>query len=143
MMSTRTPSDFVLDTFAFVAYIRDQAGADRVREVLTGSEEGHHHCHMSVINVGEVAYLVERRNGVQGVLQFLASLRHLPVAIADATFQRVLAASHIKAMHPMSYADAFAAALAQELDAPVLTGDPEFRLIEHPVRVEWIVPPKD
>jgi predicted nucleic acid-binding protein len=42
----------------------------------------------------------------------------------------------------MSYADAFAVALAQELDAPVLTGDPEFRVVERLVQVDWIVPRK-
>ena len=40
----------------------------------------------------------------------------------------MLAAAHIKAGHALSYADAFAVAVAQELDAVMLTGDPEFEL---------------
>jgi ribonuclease VapC len=43
----------------------------------------------------------------------------------------------------MSYADCFAAALAQRLDAAVVTGDPEFEDIERAgeLKVEWL-PPK-
>ena len=33
---------------------------------------------------------------------------------------------------------AFAAALAQQLDAAVLTGDPDFQRLEGPVAVEWL-----
>jgi len=52
--------------------------------------------------------------------------------------QRVLAAAHIKAHYPLSYADAFAVALAQELDATVVTGDPEFKTAESLVPVLWL-----
>jgi predicted nucleic acid-binding protein len=38
----------------------------------------------------------------------------------------------------MSYADCFAAALAKERKAEVVTGDPEFKQIEPEVKVHWI-----
>jgi ribonuclease VapC len=38
----------------------------------------------------------------------------------------------------MSYADAFATALAQEFDATILTGDPEFRAVEHLIELHWL-----
>ena len=44
----------------------------------------------------------------------------------------------IKAGHALSYADAFAAALARSLNAVLITGDPEFRSVESLVRVEWL-----
>ena len=51
-----------------------------------------------------------------------------------------LAAAHVKAHHAISYADAFAVALAQQMQATILTGDPEFGKIEHLVAVEWLPP---
>ena len=50
-------------------------------------------------------------------------------------------ALRVKYWHRISYADAFAAALAQQLAAPVVTGDPEFRDIEGEVAVEWLDQP--
>jgi hypothetical protein len=45
-----------------------------------------------------------------------------------------------KARYPIAYADAFAAALALELQAPLLTGDPDFQLLERDgaLSIEWI-----
>ena len=51
---------------------------------------------------------------------------------------RVLAAAHIKAAHLVAYADAFAAALALELDSTLLTGDPEFHSLEGKISIEWM-----
>lgn len=50
----------------------------------------------------------------------------------------VLDAAHIKAHHPISYADAFAVALAVRESAIVLTGDPEFEAVKTLVEVEWL-----
>jgi ribonuclease VapC len=47
-------------------------------------------------------------------------------------------AAHIKARHPVSYADAFAVALAQEYGATVVTGDPEVRAVESLINVDWL-----
>jgi predicted nucleic acid-binding protein len=49
-----------------------------------------------------------------------------------------LAAAHLKANHRLSYADAFAAALAREYNAAVVTGDPEFRALGDKVRLAWL-----
>ncbi len=49
-----------------------------------------------------------------------------------------MAAARIKAEHPLSYADAFAAALAQELGASLVMGDPEFKTVESTVNVMWL-----
>jgi len=47
-------------------------------------------------------------------------------------------AAHIKARHAMAYADAFAAALAQETAATLVTGDPEFKLLEPILNIHWL-----
>ena len=49
-----------------------------------------------------------------------------------------LEAAHIKASHPLSYADAFVVAVAINQKAIVLTGDPEFESVETLVNVEWL-----
>jgi len=68
----------------------------------------------------------------------LAELSSFPVEFEDATMERILAAAHVKAHHAISYADAFAVSLAQEFDATIATGDPEFKQVESLVHVLWL-----
>ena len=49
-----------------------------------------------------------------------------------------LRAAHIRAEHPLAYADAFAAALAAEKNASLVTGDPEFRALEGAIPIQWL-----
>jgi predicted nucleic acid-binding protein len=79
---------------------------------------------MSWINLGEVSYVVERLAGAdraRGVVRELR--RQLTLDLPNETL--VLQASHLKAVHPMAYADAFAVATALAHKATLLTGDPE------------------
>jgi len=48
------------------------------------------------------------------------------------------AAAHVKAHYALAYADAFALALAQERQATLLTGDPEFQTVQHLAAIEWL-----
>ncbi len=79
---------------------------------------------MSWLNIGEVAYQLERRHGAGDAAVVVRRLR-AAVALDDVTAERVLAAAHIKAEHPIAFADCFAAATATARDATLLTGDPE------------------
>jgi ribonuclease VapC len=60
------------------------------------------------------------------------------LVLADATWERILVAAGLKAHFPVSYADAFAIALAQEFGATLLTGDPEFKAVSHLITIEWL-----
>ena len=44
----------------------------------------------------------------------------------------------IKSEHAVSYADAFCIATAQQLNATVLTNDPEFRSVQHLLKIRWL-----
>jgi len=50
----------------------------------------------------------------------------------------VIDAARIKAEYPLSFADCFAIAIARCQKAAVLTGDPEFKKVEHLVKIEWL-----
>lgn len=93
---------------------------------------------MSVINLGEVLYITERKRGLEQSRQVLAAIEQLPLFIVDADRVLALAAAHIKASFPLSYADAFAIALAQQKKACVVTGDKEFEQVESLIAVEWL-----
>lgn len=130
--------EYVLDSYALVAYLQNETTADRVEALLDQAAGDSAAIHISLINLGEIAYLVERRYDADRCHQVLDELAAFPIQFADATLERVLAAARVKAHHAISYADAFAVALAQELDATLVTGDPEFRQVESLVEVLWL-----
>lgn len=128
----------VLDSFALLAFWRDEPGAEDVKHWLQRAEAGGARLVMSVINLGEALYLVERRHGSDQARHALAFVQEGPIQVYEASPARVLAAAHLKAHHPISYADAFAAALAEELEAVLLTGDSEFLTLEGRIAIQWL-----
>jgi ribonuclease VapC len=129
---------YVLDSFALLAYFGAEPGESQVKAVLTRAAAGQAATYLSVINLGEVAYITEREQGAFAARLALAAIDQLPVKLIEADRRTALAAAHIKAHHPISYADAFVVALAQQMDAVILTGDPEFGKIEPLAPVEWL-----
>jgi predicted nucleic acid-binding protein len=79
---------------------------------------------MSWINLGEVAYIVERRAGVDRARRVVRELR-ARLTLDLPSEARVAEAAHLKAGYAMAYADAFAVATAIAHGATLLTGDPE------------------
>ena len=135
---TENVKRYVLDSFALFAHLEEEVGAVRVRAVLKDAERARAMAYVSVINLGELAYFTERERGLSAAQIALNMIEQLPVEVLEATRERVFAAAHIKALHPISYADAFVVAAAQELKATILTGDPEFAAVEKVVNIEWL-----
>ena len=109
-----------LDSWAVLAWLDgDEPAATAVQEAFAAGRPW-----MSWLNVGEVAYQLERRHGIDEAGLVVGRLR-AALAFDDVRPERVLAAAHIKAAHPIAFADCFAAASAAARDATLLTGDPE------------------
>jgi len=129
----------VLDSFALLAYLENEDGALLVQDILTKASRGADQVLLSLINYGECIYIVERERGLLQAQTMIGMVEQLPIEIVDVDRTHVLAAAHLKAHFPISYADAFVVSLAQQRQATVLTGDPEFSKIQHLVTVQWLV----
>jgi len=130
---------YLLDSFALLAYLNDEPGGARVKEVLVLAKGQKCNLVMSLINLGEVLYITERVRGLTSAQAVLALVESLPLKLLEASRELVLDAAHIKASHALSYADAIAVASAIHENAVILTGDPEFQTVEYLVKVEWLV----
>ena len=130
------PAVYVLDSFALLAYLGGERGMARVREILANSTRGQCRAYLSLISLGEVLYITERERSLPKAQQVLAAIEQLPLEILPASREAVLDAAHVKARFPVSYADAFVVAAAQEQDATIVTGDPEFVAVQNLVRIE-------
>ncbi len=107
-------------------------------ELLRGAKEGRVELYISVVNLGEVIYLHQQRHGIDIAAQVLARIREFSVNRVEADEALALKAAQLKASTGTGYADCFVAALAQRLDAAVVTGDPDFLRREGQVAVEWL-----
>lgn len=136
-MAESTPV-YVLDSFAILAHFQAESGGERVLRLLEEAGTGAISLAMSLINVGEVAYIACRERGKEQAQVMLNDLLSLPIKFCDATEERILAAAWLKAEYPISYADAFAASLTKELAAALVTGDPEFKHLKDIVPVFWL-----
>lgn len=131
--------NIVFDSYAVLSYLQGESGMTRVQSVLEEADSGQTQVYLSLINLGEIAYIIERSRGIEAAQKTLSALRQMPLEIIPVTEKQVLAAAHIKARYPLSYADAFVVATAQALNAVLLTGDPEFIVVEQLVSVEMLL----
>lgn len=129
---------FVLDSFALLALLGREPGADDVAGLLRQAQEGKACLLMTWVNVGEMAYIVERRWGTGRLLAALATVEATALEIVPVEQELALGAAHLKAEYPIAYADAFAAALAQHHSATLVTGDPEFKALDELLAIEWL-----
>ncbi|MGH9608864.1 MAG: PIN domain-containing protein [Bryobacteraceae bacterium] len=132
--------DLVLDAWAITAWLKDERPAEKVEALLQAAERRERKLFMNIVNVGEVFYVsVKTRGRAYGerVLQNLLAR----VATVSADDDLVMQAARLKAQHRISYADAFAAATAIAHVLPLVTGDPELRIMagkEKALKLEWI-----
>lgn len=131
---------YVLDSFALIAYFEGESGGDLVKRLFERATKGGCELFLNVVNLGEIAYIVERERGLSEVQETLARIDELPISIGDVDRRLALAAAHLKARYPIAYADCFAAALAQVKDAALVTGDPDFKSagVDAAIPIVWL-----
>jgi uncharacterized protein with PIN domain len=112
----------VLDACAIIAFLRNEPGADIVRESLA-DETTAHFAH--AVNVCEAYYILSRAGDEERVRQALDSLSEYGVLMRedmDTAFWRQ-AGTHKATIHRVSLADCFAVALTNRVGGMLLTSD--------------------
>jgi predicted nucleic acid-binding protein len=122
--------DYVLDANAVIRYfaVGDGQGGDKVRNLFEQAERNQARLSMSVINMGEVFYILLKHIGEQTALQYVQVLQHA-VTMIDANANRTIEAATLKHQYKLGYADSFAAALALESKATLVSADPAFEKV--------------
>lgn len=121
---------YVLDANALSGFFEGRRGVvERVRHLLGEAARRDVPVLMSAVNWGEVFYIAWRRHGEATAREAEASLLELPIAVIAADRERASRAGSLKEKHGLGYADAFAAELAMERGAWLVTADPEFQKV--------------
>jgi len=134
----RKPKTIVLDSWTIMSYLQGEPSAEKVADIIADAHEDDVPLLMSVVNAGEVWYIIARRTSEADADRSLRQLKQLGIDIIDADWEIAHQAGKFKAKNKMSFADCFAAALAKQQKALLLTGDPEFKQVESEVTIHWL-----
>ena len=128
----------VLDSHALIAYFRDEPGAEAVESILIAANKKDSPLHMTDVNYAEVKYSIIKKDGGEAWAEAAKILQGLPIEFHSTTRARADEAADFKARFKMSLADAFAAALAKEKKAELVTGDAEFKPLAKEIKINWL-----
>lgn len=128
----------VLDTWPILEWLNGrEPAATLVQEMFSAAELGEASLLMSAINAGEVYYFLRKTHRNDSAESWRESCPALPIRIEVPTLDEIWKAGALKGRYPISYADAFAAGIAQKYRCSLVTGDPEFRSVDG-LHLEWI-----
>ena len=129
---------YVLDSYALIAFFEDEAGAQRVEEILKEMLAGKVKGYLCIVNWGEIYYITLREQGGEQAETVIRQIRKFPLHLMDADREQTYQAAKLKGKYPLAYADCFAASLAMKLKATLVTGDPEFKILQDFLSIDWI-----
>ena len=134
-------TSIVFDSFALIGYLENEMFSSRVETLLKQARDGKSLIYLHAIHLGEVYYITLREQGQVLADLAYARIRAFPLTYIEIIDEELLrTAATLKAKYPISYADAFAAAMAVMNNAFLLTGDPEFQALEKKenISIEWL-----
>ena len=131
-------SAMVLDSFALIAYFRGEPAGMLVKDILQKASKADKPVHMTEVNYAEAKYMILRKYGAEAWAEAANSLVALPIEFHPADRELADVAADFKSRFSLSLADAFAAALAKQYKAALVTGDPEFVAVEKEIKIQWM-----
>lgn len=117
---------YVFDANALIRYVQNGEGAGKVDTLLQRAASGDVHVSMSVVNMGEVLYILAKHIGTEKALEYLNSFR-LVIEMIATDVEQATRAALLKFQYKLGYADGFAAALAVRMKATLVSADPSFK----------------
>ena len=120
-----------------MALLEDEPEAGTVRALIAEAHAWSASLWISAINLGEVWYIVAREASEAEADRCAKELRQLGIEIVDAEWTLTNQAARYKSKYKMSFADCFAAALAKQRKAHLVTGDQEFKQVQGEISIVW------
>jgi ribonuclease VapC len=128
----------ILDAHALMLYLEKEPGHEKVASLFVSAVEKDERLLMTSVNYGEIYYIILRECGQEKINEIESIIRTLPIEIIDVDIHLAREAARFKAAKKIFYADCFAAALTKIRKGELITGDKEFKIIDHEIKILWI-----
>ncbi|MDH7579123.1 MAG: type II toxin-antitoxin system VapC family toxin [Bacillota bacterium] len=117
----------IFDAFAVLCWMQEEPGSSYINHLMEEAEKEAVKIQISAINIGEIFYRLLKSGKNQEATSFLSDIKRksFPWQVVPANNTRVWEAAKLKGKYRISYADAFAMALAKETGGEIVTRDPE------------------
>lgn len=117
----------IFDAYAVLCWMQEEPGSSYIDYLMEEAEKEAVKIYISAINVGEIFYRLIKSGKGKEAASFLLDVKKkvFPWQVVPATNTRIWEAAKLKGEYKISYADAFAMALAQETGGEIVTRDPE------------------
>jgi len=117
----------IFDAFAVLCWMQEEPGSSYINHLMEEAEKETVKIQISAINVGEIFYRLLKSGKNKEAASFLSDIKRktFPWQVVPANNTRVWEAAKLKGEYRISYADAFAMALAKETGGEIVTRDPE------------------
>ena len=129
---------FIFDSHALLKLFQKEKGYEKVIRLLEEIRKGGATKYLNAINLGEIIYTTKREFGDQKKIEVLANIERLNFTILPVPNNLIFQAAEYKAQYGISYADCFVLTSALEYKAIIVTGDPEFKKVEHLIEIVWV-----
>jgi ribonuclease VapC len=129
---------YVFDSYALLKVFQKEEGYQKIVRLVREVAASGGRALMNAINYGEIIYIVKRAFGDRKKIECLAAIERMGIEILSVPNELIFRAAEYKAEFSISYADCFALASALENKAALVTGDPEFKKVEHLAKVIWV-----
>jgi predicted nucleic acid-binding protein len=129
---------YVLDASALFDLVEAGPGFQKVEQVFQSAIQQQSAILISVLNWGEVFYLLWQKRGEETARRITAGLSRLPLEILPVDLAQAMKAGELKAVHKIPYVDCIAAALTALENATLVTSDRDFEKLGRNFPVLWI-----
>jgi ribonuclease VapC len=128
----------VLDSWAVLSYFHDEPAGEQVETIIADARENGIPIFMSVVNAAEVWYITARRRSESDAGSGIHVLSEFGIHFVEADWNLAKDPGYFKSRNKMSFADCFAAALAKQRKASLVTGNQEFKQIQTDITIHWL-----
>jgi len=128
----------VLDASALLAMFFGEPGVEEMRGLFHRAAAAGQPMLITAVNWAEVLNRVLRRQGPAGLATVRQLVTNGPLEIVAVGAELAEIAAGYKAAGRLALADAFAAALAKQRQADLVTADREFKAVEKEIAVVWL-----
>jgi ribonuclease VapC len=128
----------IFDSHALLKFFQQESGSGHVEQWLRTAQRRKWIKHLCAINLGEIIYTTKRRFGDHRKIEVLAHIHRLDFVILPVPNELIYQAAEYKAEYSISYTDCFVLACAVQQKAAIVTGDPEFRKVNHLAKIHWV-----
>ena len=129
----------VLDSDAVLALFFDEPSAEQVENILHAAAEADKPALIDAVNWAEVLCMMRRIRGEEGVAAAKRFAETLPVQVVPVDGELTEVVAKLKSVHELPLSCSFAAALAIQKKAELVTGNISFKSVEGELkRIVWL-----